>query len=337
MSDSTQHKPPSTGFAARLGTRARGHASEAMTVPYRPDRPANPATAPESALAEYGVFEDLVNLQSGSESTDENFADDRSDGLRAPLHQELVNRSARTQEDSRHPDRILDRSPRPLKDAQSDRAKTPTPQIQNIHIIERIQERVTRPEHPLAAPTRSEQDMSSSIPSLATHVETTTILPRSGAHTDAINPTKGRALPNLDSVSADHAQTKTSAELRTQAPPRRPSLDAPEPLMPVSIQPATGAPIPPEDPSPPLRSQLRPRERSAIAEDIHLAVLAESSASPVIRIGSITVEVIEVAKRPEPRRVVQPCPLHGEPSTSSKTGSNNRISRPLRTFGLRQL
>ena len=309
-----------------------------MMVPYRPDRPANPATAPESALAEYGVFEDIGTLESGNEIPRESSGDDRSGDPGGHLHQTFADRSEPTQGDSRDPERTLSRSPRPREDAYHDRSAAPTPQIQNIHIIERIQERVTGPEHPLASPSRSERDMSSSIPSLEVHVETASVLPSAGTHTDASHTMKGSMPPMLESVSADHAKAKASADLAAHAQPRSPSTDVPEPLMPMSTQPAAGMQLPPEEPSPPPRSHLRPRQRSAIAEEIHLSVLAESATSPVVHIGSITVEVIEIAKRPEPRRVVQQAPRHGGQSTSSKTGSSNhRVSRPLRTFGLRQL
>ena len=345
MSDSPPHDPRTSGFAARLGIRARGDGNEPTMVPYRPDRPANRAISPESPLAEYGVFEDTVSLQDGGETIDETIdatidetlTEGSSRALPAPVHPEDGERSTPAQGTSQRPEQTRHDPLRPHLDVHpSTPAPAPPPETTTIQIIERIQDRLAPPERRPSTIERQTIPHGIQSPTVELESPPPSPSPSRAPHTVTTQAVAGATLPLSEGERADHRPTTTPAELRVDLQPRSATPDQHGQRI-RSTPPATDASPPTDDPARSPRSHIRPRERSTLGEDIHLSALAESSASPVIRIGSITVEVIEAPKRPEPRRVVQQPPRRNTHPSSPGSGSEHRVSRPLRTFGLRQL
>jgi len=338
MSESSPHTTQTLGFAARLGTRARGVGSELTMVPYRPDRPANTSITPESPLADYGVFEDTASLQDGGETVDETvdettgetLADVPSRGVRGLVHREHTERSTRVQRASERPEQAhLD----PLRSRLD--LPAPPPETTTSQIMERIQDRLAPSERPQDPSTTEREIIHHWTPSPA-DPEAPQLSPNRDPHAVTTRAATGATLPLSEGEHADPRPAKASTDVRVDLQPRRISAEQHEQRI-GSTSPVTDASPPTDDPVRSPRSHLRPRERSTVAEDLHLSALAQSSAGPVVRIGSITVEVIEVPKRPEPRRVVQQTPRRNAQSPSSGSGPERRVSRPLRTFGLRQL
>lgn len=313
-----------TDLAARLAQRARPLAEAPAMVPYLPDRPADPRIGPESPLAEFGGFGDAEALggeviEGAVEGTVEvpwSVGKEPSRGLQ-PGRQD--------------PERAPSILPAPAGELgrRIDHAVDPGEQpreviYQESRVAERLLERVhTDTVHTHAATPPAVLDRSPGRARLTAPAE-----PASEALHPRSSDRPGDA-PRLTPERSDRV------DARSGDPSWSPMLSREtddEPGHVVERTPAERAPLAPafEPPRPtPAPARLRPRERPLTFD----APLVELD-PPTIHIGSITVEVIQTSPRADARRVQAP---PDRPQRAAAAKPSARSSRPLRTFGLRQL
>ena len=314
-----------TDLAARLAQRARPLGEGPVMVPYRPDRPADPRIGPESPLADFGGHGDAEAI--GADAATEVGAEaPMFDSVRltpeiTPMlrgHESLASDAAMA---APMVEPSADASENAHIDIGPGRANSPVIVHEHIvHHTDHIERRVERVHHPSTHPiTGIEVTTTDARPPLAPPERSLEVRTRPSAEartaTPFLAPTPHPRLdahlderPSRPSDSRD--SDSDSAPPSTGQPTKRASFDSPTPT--------------------PTPAALRPRERPFVFDEPLVEPVA-----PTIHIGSITVEVVPSPARAEARRVQTPPERPQRPAAA--TTSSARSSRPLRTFGLRQL
>lgn len=305
-------------LAARLAERARPSAEAPTMVPYLPDRPADPRIAPESSLAEFGGF-------GGSDGDEPSLALDDPPWVPAsepgPDLRALL---AGAHRGASEPARTLASAPVSLsRDAAGDRRLAPPLDV--TPVAERMVERTDGDAPRIQPATRSPTLDGFTLSAPATLSSERSIEPQASAPeplSDSLHPAAAPRPPRELQAVLMPAQGPAEALSRALSVESTLADRPPDEARPT--HPATSTALLPTPPS------LLPRERPVALDEPILPPEA-----PTIHIGDITVEVVQASPRAEARRVQAPQerPRRSAAATTSTPGS----SRPLRTFGLRQL
>jgi len=330
-----------TDLAARLAERARPPTDAPTMVPYLPDRPADPRIAPESSLADFGGFGESDSDEPSLAFDDQPWVSASEPGpdLRAVI--------VGARNEASEPARAPTRAPvPPSRDAVVDRWLAPPGDVTSRveRIVERMGGDAPRVQSTPRSPTNDGFTLHSPTilrPEHSTDLDTSEPEPPVDSPIPAEAPRPPRDLPGLIPVQGPvEVLSRVLAEESTlpERPPgeARPSLPTTSttvlPTTSTTVLPTTSTTVLPTTSTTvlPTSTSLLPRERPVALDEPILPPEA-----PTIHIGDITVEVVQAAPRTDPRHVQ--APQERPRRSAATTKSTPSSTRPLRTFGLRQL